>query len=160
MKDPIIVARSLSNIIITVPAGNNEELLQNVKNNVIEIYGAGKVIERNELPYFYPNFINAINLKEDFENEDSIQNSIIYDVNKAKEILKDMWREVRLPLLQALDTEYIIALEKNDTNKLEEVAFKKQQLRDVTDLEIPNDFNEIQNFWPEFLGPHPYKINS
>jgi hypothetical protein len=159
MRDPIIVARGTDNIVISYPTNNNSELVQSIVENMVELYGSCKVIERDSLPFFYPEFYDAINLQNGFENINNTQNAIIYDINKAKEILKDMWRKAREPLLQALDTEYIIALERRDSTKIVEVTSKKQQLRDVTNLEIPNNFQELQNFWPEILGSHPYKVN-
>ena len=52
------------------------------------------------------------------------------NIEKAKEIRKDMLRAERLPLLQALDVEVM----KNITNeiKLVEIELEKQKLRDIT----------------------------
>lgn len=55
------------------------------------------------------------------------------NIEKAKEIKKDMLRTERAPLLTVLDVEYMRALEAGDSNKLEEVSNKKQALRDATE---------------------------
>lgn len=54
---------------------------------------------------------------------------------KAQEITKVRLRREREPLLQALDIEYMQALEATDsvsTAKRREIATKKQALRDIT----------------------------
>lgn len=77
------------------------------------------------------------------------------DIEKAKEIWKERIRFARAPLLRKLDVDYILALEKNDTQKLEEVIAKKQFLRDITKLpELLNatTIDEIKSVWPKELN--------
>jgi hypothetical protein len=57
---------------------------------------------------------------------------ITININKAKEIKKDHLREERKPLLEALDIQYMKALEQNDTQKMQDIVAQKQALRDVT----------------------------
>lgn len=57
---------------------------------------------------------------------------IVVNMEKAKEIAKDMVRVERKTLLEQLDVEMMRALETGDTNKQAEVAAKKQALRDAT----------------------------
>jgi len=57
---------------------------------------------------------------------------ITVDMNKAREIKRDMVREERKPLLENLDVEYMRAQEAGDTAKQQEIAAKKQALRDAT----------------------------
>jgi hypothetical protein len=65
---------------------------------------------------------------------------------------KNKWREKRHDLFKELDIEFLISLEKNDEEKKNEIALKKQQLRDVTQTEIPaTTAIEILNFWPDIL---------
>jgi len=87
------------------------------------------------------------------------------DINKAKEIHKDKIREVRNPLLQAKDVEYIRAQEVGDTEKVSTVIAEKQALRDATT--IVNDVTltstsvlgvteELKQVWDEtVLGTNP-----
>lgn len=53
-------------------------------------------------------------------------------MNKARDIKRDMIREERKPLLEALDVAYMRAVEIQDAEKMTEVAAKKQALRDCT----------------------------
>jgi hypothetical protein len=57
---------------------------------------------------------------------------ITINLNKAKEIKKDMVRADRAPMLAALDVEFQRALEAGDTGKQAEIVAKKQALRDAT----------------------------
>jgi len=87
------------------------------------------------------------------------------DINKAKEIHKDKIREVRNPLLQAKDVEYIRAQEVGDTEKVVEIVAEKQALRDATtlvnDVEITATSvlgvtEELKQVWnEEILGTNP-----
>lgn len=54
------------------------------------------------------------------------------NIEKAKEIHKDKIREVRNPLLQQKDVEFMKALEVGDSQKIAEITAEKQSLRDVT----------------------------
>ena len=87
------------------------------------------------------------------------------DINKAKDIHKDKIREVRNPLLQAKDVEYMRAQESGNTEKVAEIVAEKQALRDVTtivnDVEISATSvlgvtEELKQVWDEtVLGANP-----
>ncbi len=87
------------------------------------------------------------------------------DIDKAKDIHKDKIREVRNPLLQAKDVEYMRAQELGDTQKVAEVVAEKQALRDATtlvnDVEITATSvlgvtEELKQVWNEdLLGTNP-----
>ena len=85
------------------------------------------------------------------------------NIDKAKEIQKEKIRQVRNPLLQKLDVDFVKALEVGgDTASIVE---QKQALRDVTNIvteaeivgttvtEITAELKEIWN--EELLGPKP-----
>jgi hypothetical protein len=57
---------------------------------------------------------------------------ITVDMIKAREIKRDMIRAERKPLLEKLDVEYMRAQEAGDTALQQEIAAKKQALRDAT----------------------------
>ena len=79
--------------------------------------------------------------------------SISINIEKAKEIWKDKWRNARNPLLDALDVEFVRALEAGDTGRQGEIAAKKQELRDVTKTPIDATTpDEIKNVWPSPLN--------
>jgi hypothetical protein len=55
------------------------------------------------------------------------------NMDKAREIKKDMIRAERNPKLQELDIQFMKAVESGDTDAQATIAAKKQALRDVTD---------------------------
>lgn len=57
---------------------------------------------------------------------------VVIDMPRAREIHKDRIRAMREPLLEALDVEFMRAVEAGDDAKKAEVAAKKQALRDAT----------------------------
>ena len=91
--------------------------------------------------------------------------SIGISVDKAKEIHKDKIREVRNPLLEKKDVDYIRALEVGDTVKVAEIIAEKQALRDVTAIiddvtpiatSVFGVTEELKQVWdPEVLGQNP-----
>jgi hypothetical protein len=78
------------------------------------------------------------------------------NVSKAKEIWLNYYRTARTPLLAALDVDFMRAVESGDIDLQKEIASKKQALRDVTKVELPNTLEEIKNTWPEILGKNPF----
>ena len=74
------------------------------------------------------------------------------NISKAKEIWKDKFRQARKPILEKLDVEYMRALEAGDTQKQQEIATKKQALRDVTNTSLPDNLEDIKNTWPDVLN--------
>lgn len=85
------------------------------------------------------------------------------NLDKAKEIQKDKIREVRKPLLEKLDVDFVRALELGgDTSS---IAAQKQVLRDVTNIVTEAEITsatvdeitqELKAIWDEdLLGPKP-----
>lgn len=58
---------------------------------------------------------------------------IVVNMDKAREIKKDMIRAERDPKLAELDVQFMRAVEAGDTALQAEIAAKKQALRDATD---------------------------
>jgi hypothetical protein len=87
------------------------------------------------------------------------------DINKAKDIHKDKIREVRNPLLQAKDVEYMRAQESGNTEKVAEIVAEKQALRDATTIvnsaeitatSVLGVTEELKQVWDEtVLGSNP-----
>jgi len=73
------------------------------------------------------------------------------NISKAQLIHLDKFRKARKPLLESLDVQYMKALESNDSLKAEEIAVKKQELRDVTKTPLPDILEEIKAIWPSIL---------
>lgn len=61
------------------------------------------------------------------------QAMINVNMDKARDIKKDMIRGARTPKLEALDVEFMRAVEAGDTAAQATIAAKKQALRDATD---------------------------
>jgi hypothetical protein len=85
------------------------------------------------------------------------------NLDKAKEIQKDKIREVRKPLLEKLDVDFVRVLEVGgDTAS---IVTQKQTLRDITDIVTEAEISgttvdeitaEIKAIWnEELLGPTP-----
>lgn len=67
------------------------------------------------------------------------------NLDKAKEILKDRVRAERAPMLSSLDVEFMRAVEAGDTQKQQEIASKKQSLRDATkSVDLISSVDEIK----------------
>lgn len=104
--------------------------------------------------YFYVYYTASIISDLTFYNAWELNGNGIYvNIEKAKEIWKDKWREARKPILSSLDVEFMRAVESGDSKKQAEIAQKKQALRDVTLTPIPGTTpEEIKSVWPEVLN--------
>lgn len=77
-----------------------------------------------------------------------------FNIEKAKEIKKDILRAERAPILESLDVQFIRAVEAGDTALQAEIAAKKQALRDVTkapEIAQAKTLDELKAFVPEVL---------
>ena len=81
------------------------------------------------------------------------------NIDKAKNLQKNRFREVRTPLLEALDVDYQRADEAADASEKTAVATKKQALRDVTadaTLDAGTTADEVRAVWDTaVLGARP-----
>lgn len=71
---------------------------------------------------------------------------------KAKTIKLNQFRALREPLLEALDLEYIKADERSDLGLKADIVAKKNALRDVTLVTLPDDIETLKTFIPEILN--------
>jgi hypothetical protein len=79
--------------------------------------------------------------------------AIAIDIEAAKEVQRNVWRKLRAPKLDALDMELMRAVEAGlSTAKRNEIADKKQALRDITTTPLPDDLEAIKNAIPEPLA--------
>ena len=76
-----------------------------------------------------------------------------FDYNLGKEIKKNQFRQLRKPLFEKLDTEFMKALENNDFNTLNTIKAKKQILRDITTIDMSQHQTPegLHNFIPDIL---------
>lgn len=74
---------------------------------------------------------------------------VTVDLDKAKDIYRDVLRSVRKPVLEDLDVQFMRAVETGNTAWQAEIAAKKQELRDlpsspsIDKVKKPEDFLKI-----------------
>jgi hypothetical protein len=114
----VIIYKNNGQVSICIPTGEisiEEVLVKDCPANAI-------IVDSSELPTD-DKFFDAWEL---------INEKIIVDINKAKDITKDRLRQERKPLLLAQDVAFQRALESNaDTTA---IVAEKQRLRDITKL--------------------------
>ena len=92
-----------------------------------------------------------------FRNAWALDGTVISeDLTAAKTIFADKVREARGPLLEALDTDYMKALETGaDTTQ---IVADKQALRDApTAGDSATNITELKAAWPSCCGNSPYE---
>lgn len=124
-----------------ISVGPNEHLIELIAKADVPEGCKWKVIDANILPkdqYFRNAWV--------WRN-----NQIEVDLELAKEIKREVFRKLREPLFAPLDLEFMRAVEAKDSKKQDEVATKKQALRDVTLIEMPEDLDKLKKFIPKIL---------
>ena len=85
---------------------------------------------------------------------------ITEDLATAKTLFKEKIREVRKPLLEALDVDYMKALEAGNSSAQTTAKNKKQALRDApaaSDITNASNITELKAAWDtSILGSSPY----
>lgn len=139
----IIYKNETGGICIVYPVSNcglslSEIIIKDVPPNV-----EYKVIENNLIP-------KDSFFRDSWELEGE---SIKVNLEKAKEIWKDIWRSARKPILEKLDLEWMRAMEMGDAPKSLEIVQRKQELRDITNtnLNFIHTPEDLKNFWPSCL---------
>ena len=61
---------------------------------------------------------------------------IVIDRVKAEELVRNKWRKIRSTIFPKLDVMFMKALEIGDTSLIQEIAYKKETLRNVTAINI------------------------
>lgn len=112
-----------------------------------------KLQDNNEIDFL---ILNKEELDSDtyeyLEAFNFINQSVVYVSDKMKEIQRNKFRIARKPILDKLDIDFMRAIERGDTQKQQEITSKKQQLRDITTISLPEDLVSIKNTWPEILN--------
>ena len=87
-----------------------------------------------------------------FQNAWKIENNTVtLDISKVKEIWINKFREARIPLLKALDIDFMRAVEVNNKLLQNEIIGKKKALRDITLTNLPDTLEDIKSTWPNIL---------
>lgn len=123
-------------VAVVAPVRNTHPVPEELEDLEIE----GRAWERLPKDAINPEFVDDVPADRTFRGAWKADGgSIVCDMEKAIEIHKDMLRELRAPLLEQLDIDYMLALEKGNTAALADIASRKQALRDVTvDASIVN----------------------
>jgi hypothetical protein len=110
-----------------------------------------EVLERNKITNYQIVDSSEIPSDREYRNAWKYDNGINVDIDKAKEIHKDKLRIKRKPLLQRLDVDYMMALEKGDTILCKQIAEEKQKLRDITkspEITEARSVEDLKKFQP------------
>jgi hypothetical protein len=139
----IVVKRSDGGVSIVIPTleATSGLILRDVLS--IPNYVSHREIEDSQIPedrYF-----------RDAWTDDNPTDTIDIDIPKAKIIKLNEFRDLRRPLLEKLDVAYLQADEAGETQLKQEIAAKKQELRDVTEVSLPDTVDELKNFLPNIL---------
>lgn len=130
------------------------------KDNTIAIVASTGILPIEEVatrdvppdtPY---KILETLDIISDFHNAYEFDQALGAKINisKAKDIQKDRFRVARKPILEKLDVDYIRAIETGNITKQAEIAVKKQVLRDITNIELPDTLDELKSVWPDVLN--------
>ena len=133
----IIYPQSDNKLAVIIPTGDYQDAIKDVPEGVE--YAVVDDLGSLDNDYF-----------DAFEYQDL---GISCNIDKAKQIHLDKFREARKPLLSKLDVDYMKAIEVEDHVAASAIAVKKQELRDVTKIELPSTLPEIKETWPDILKP-------
>jgi hypothetical protein len=125
-------------VAVIIPTGAIEDCIKDVPSGVLY-----KIVD--DLSAIDHDYFNAY----EFHPEDGVA----LNIDKAKGLHLNKFREARKPLLELLDVQYMRALETEDTIKAAAIALKKQELRDVTKTKLPSTLSKLKEVWPDILNP-------
>ena len=118
----------------------NKDVPKNIDNSTIPSW----IIDSDDLRDI-KNIRNAWNVND--------SGRIYFDRDKAIEIKKEQFRNLRKSLLEKLDVEFMRALENGDTSSIPIITQKKSDLRDITSVDF-NSYDtpqKLHEFIPDLL---------
>jgi hypothetical protein len=101
----------------------------------------------NKYKIYYPNQNRKLDFVSSYYWDDEKQDFVI-NVEVAKEIKRNLFREIRSILFEKLDKAFMRALEQDDSNRKNYIINLKNQFRDITDITMPDTEEELINFIP------------
>ena len=137
----IVITQSSGVSIMRMPEGEDVAVEIAKFRGVHLDYVSHKEVEESDIP-----------TDRTFRN--ALKDDLTIDMSKAREIHKEKLRRLRGPLLAALDVAYQRADEENDQTKKDEIAAKKDALRDVTNdpaIDSAQTPEELKAVIPEVL---------
>jgi hypothetical protein len=132
----IIYPQADNKLAVIIPTGDVNDAIKDVPQGT-----PYKIVEALDIDDSY---FNAYEYNEEAGAE--------VNIDKAKVLHLDKFRSARAPKLTALDVAFMRAVEQADADKQAEIAAAKQELRDVTKVELPETLEEIKAVWPEILN--------
>lgn len=96
----------------------------------------------------------------DWTLENGTITNILEDIKSAKSLFIKYIREARTTIFSELDIDYMRALESGNQTNISEIVNKKQQLRDLPNMDLSSvsNFSQFKDKWPvELLGKYPYE---
>ncbi len=137
---------------ITYPQANGQVAVIIPADHSISIEEIAAKDVPEGLPY---KIVESLDIDNDYFNayEYDAASGAVVNIDKAKQIHLDKFREARKPLLSKLDVDYMKAIEVEDGVKAAQIAIKKQELRDITKIALPDDLADIKTTWPDILNP-------
>ena len=140
MEEIKIIYKDGNGLSVVTPA--DQEKIDEVIEKSIPEGAEYKIIKASDIP-------NDRDFREAWEYASGVD----INLEKAKEVQRNRWRQARQPLLQELDIKFLIASEQEDVGEINIIKEKKQILRDVTltDLSSVNSLEELKEIWPECL---------
>lgn len=113
----------------------------------IEAYSHVSSINPSKYKIYPPNKNRKLNFVNSYYWNESLQDFVI-NINLAKEIKKNLFREIRSVLFERLDKAFMKALEQDDTERRAYIVNLKNQFRDITEISLPDTEEELINFIP------------
>jgi hypothetical protein len=152
MKPKIIISEKNGDIRWT---SSNEETIDFILKNVIPL-DANYVFmyDDSQIDYSF-NFCYDFN----FNDENGSTAIPFLNLEKAKELFLNYVRYKRSELFPDLDLQYMRVLETGNQTLIQEIVTKKQELRDLTNIDFSDVTNSVQirEKWPtEILGQIPF----
>jgi hypothetical protein len=94
---------------------------------------------------------NKINFVDSIE-WNSEKKQIEFNIEKAKKIKQQEFRFLRQNKFDKLDAMYMKAFQLNQLDIIEKILKLKQDLRDITSVQMPDDIDELANFIPSIFS--------
>lgn len=96
--------------------------------------------------------VENLNIDRYFRSAYEYKNGeVVLNLDKAKEVQKNKWRDARKKRFEKLDLQFMLSLEKGDTELQKTISNKKQELRDLPNTFLPDNLEEIKSTWPNIL---------
>lgn len=154
----VIIYKNNDNRLSVINPCYKDDMTEAEKNEYA-IFIQNKDVPKNIDGSSIPSWIIDLNNLPDIKNIRNAWNvddlgQIYFDRNKAIEIKKEQFRNLRKTLLEKLDVQFMRALESGDTSILPSIAQQKQILRDITNISFDeyDTPEKLQKFIPNVLN--------